>query len=90
MDLPKQKAFYDLRRYFQGKDNPDDAHPDPKAMRDPLPRGQIVFGLVFLGFVCLLFWLRVRDSDAPSAKQILAGSARPAAAPAPAPAPAKK
>ncbi len=83
MDLPKQKNFYDNRRQFQGKDNPTDAHPDAKARREPMPRGQIVFGLLFLAFVAALAWLRVRAEAAPSPKQIL-GPAAPAAPAAPA------
>jgi hypothetical protein len=86
MDLPKQKNFYDNRRQFQGKDNPTDAHPDPKATRAPMPRGQILFGLLFLAFVAALAWLRVKAETAPSPKQILAPAAP--ATPAPA-APAK-
>jgi hypothetical protein len=62
MDLEPQKNFYDQKRYFQGKDNPGDPHPDPTA-REPLPRGQIVFGVLFIAFVALLALLRVRSAN---------------------------
>jgi hypothetical protein len=85
MDLPKQKDFYDNRRQFQGKDNPTDTHPDSTG-REPMPLGQIAFGLVFLLFVVALFWMRIHSEPAPTPAQIL-GPAAPAA---PAPAPAKR
>jgi hypothetical protein len=59
MQLDKQKNFYDRRRYFQGKDNPGTPHPEPGRSGAP-PRGQIVVGLLFLAFVGLLAFLRVR------------------------------
>jgi hypothetical protein len=76
MNLDPQKNFYDEKRYFQGKDNPGDAHPD-SATREPLPRGQIVFGLVFLGFIAFLALLNIK-----SARQEM--NAKPPAAAAPA------
>jgi hypothetical protein len=71
MDLSPQKDFYDNRRYFQGKDNPGDQHPEVVRGKRP-PRGQVLFGIIFFGFVAALFWLRVRSEDAPSPKSILA------------------
>src|SRR5262245_30039541 len=59
MDLPKQKNFYDIRRQFQGKDQPTDAHPEPD--KTPPPRGQLIFGILLIGFVVLLFLLREKD-----------------------------
>jgi hypothetical protein len=85
MQLDPQKNFYDRRRYFQGKDNPDDAHPDPNAAREPLPRSQIVFGLIFFAVMAALFWLRIKAENGPAPSTIL----RPAPAAAAAP-PAKK
>ncbi|HZS40857.1 MAG TPA: hypothetical protein VFF06_28685 [Polyangia bacterium] len=82
MDLPKQKNFYDNRRPFQGKDNPTDVHPDPKLAGAPIPRGQLIFGVVFFAFVAALFWLRVRSEAAPSPSQILPPKASAPAAPA--------
>jgi hypothetical protein len=55
MDLDKQKNFYDHKRYFQGKDNPGDAHPEPKA--GAVSRGQITFGVLFLAAIVALFAL---------------------------------
>jgi hypothetical protein len=49
MDLEKQKNFYDNKRYFQGKDNPGDAHPAPAA--GSVSPGQLIFGVVFLGSI---------------------------------------
>jgi hypothetical protein len=62
MDLQPQKNFYDQKRYFQGKDNPGDAHPEATT-REPLPRGQLIFGVLFFAFIALLFVLRVHSSD---------------------------
>jgi hypothetical protein len=61
--LDPQKNFYDEKRYFQGKDNPGDPHPAP-AERTPIPMGQVVFGLIFLGFIGFLAWLNVRGAQA--------------------------
>jgi len=77
MDLPKQKNFYDNRRQFQGKDNPTDAHPAATGATS-IPRGQIVFGLLFFAFVAALFWLRVKSEASPSPSQILPPAAAPA------------
>jgi hypothetical protein len=61
MSLDPQKNFYDEKRYFQGKDNPGDRHPEP-VKREPLPRGQILFGLIFLGFIALLALLNIKSA----------------------------
>jgi len=79
MDLPKQKNFYDVKRQFQGRDQPTDSHPDAEALQ-PVPRGQIVFGVVFLLFVAFLAVLRVRDARS----ELVPTEATPAAAAAPA------
>jgi hypothetical protein len=47
-----------------------------------MPRGQILFGLLFLAFVAALAWLRVKAEASPSAKQILAPAAPATPAPA--------
>ena len=59
MSIPYQKNFYDRKRYFQGKDNPDDVHPEPKP-EDKIPMSQILIGLAFLAFVGLLFMMSIR------------------------------
>lgn len=69
--LDPQKNFYDEKRYFMGKDNPGDVHPEP--VTSGMPRGQIIFGLIFIGFVAVLALLNIRG-----AKEELA---QPAAAP---------
>jgi hypothetical protein len=61
MSLDPQKNFYDNKRYFQGKDNPGDAHPETTT-REPLPRGQLIFGVLFIGFVALLAFLRIQSA----------------------------
>lgn len=63
MELPKQKDFYDVKRQFQGKDLPTDSHPEPE-IRQPLPRGQILFGLIFIVVIALLAVMRIRGADA--------------------------
>ncbi|HEY7956775.1 MAG: hypothetical protein ACHQ17_09060 [Polyangia bacterium] len=64
MDLPKQKNFYDVKRQFQGKDSPT-AQPEPeRTAREPLPRGQIIFGLILIAFVAALAFLKIRGADA--------------------------
>lgn len=64
MDLPKQKNFYDVKRQFQGKDSPTaQSEPEPAA-REPLPRGQIIFGLLLIAFVAALAFLKIRGADA--------------------------
>jgi hypothetical protein len=62
VELEKQKNFYDHKRYFMGKDSPGTVHPDAKQLQ-PVPRGQIVFGLLFLAVLALLFVLRVTSHD---------------------------
>lgn len=84
MDLPKQKDFYDTKRQFQGRDQPQDVGPTPEV-KEPMPRGQLIFGVIFLGVILLLAAMRIK-----SAREELvptAGDAKPAAA---ATAPAKK
>jgi hypothetical protein len=61
MSLDPQKDFYDNRRYFMGKDNPGDAHPEA-VTRDPLPLGQIAFGLLFIGFIAFLAVLNIQSA----------------------------
>ena len=56
-----QKNFYDEKRYFQGKDNPGDAHPDPVV--SGVPRGQLIFGVLFTGFVAVLALLNIRSAQ---------------------------
>ena len=78
MNLDPQKNFYDEKRYFQGKDNPGDPHPEP-VKREPLPRGQIIFGILFIGFVALLALLRIqaaREDLQPTPKQAPAAAAQ--------------
>jgi hypothetical protein len=77
MELDPQKNFYDEKRYFMGKDNPGDAHPEP-VRRDPLPMGQIVFGLLFLGFIGFLALLNIK-----AAREELQPASAPPAATAP-------
>ena len=66
MDLEKQKNFYDHKRYFQGKDNPGDAHPEPIA--GAVSRGQLIFGVLFLLGIAALAALNVRSQEAPPEK----------------------
>ncbi len=87
MNLDPQKNFYDEKRYFQGKDNPGDPHPE-SVTREPLPRGQIIFGVVFLGFIAFLALLNIK-----SAREELHATTHapaPAAAPLQNPVPATK
>jgi hypothetical protein len=86
MDLDEQKNFYDNRRYFQGKDNPGDEHPETGAAKRP-SMGQLAFGVIFLAVVAALAWMRVRSENGPSPSSILGKPATSAPA---APAPAKK
>jgi hypothetical protein len=58
--LDPQKNFYDEKRYFMGKDNPGDAHPEPAV--GGMPRGQVVFGIVFLAFIAFLALLNIRSA----------------------------
>ena len=34
MELPKQKAYYDTKRQFQGRDQPTDVAPDSPIMQE--------------------------------------------------------
>jgi hypothetical protein len=57
MALPDaQKAFYDSRRYFQGKDNPDAPPAPPPAAASSIPRQQLVVGVLFLALIALAFF----------------------------------
>jgi hypothetical protein len=58
--LDPQKNFYDEKRYFMGKDNPGDAHPAPTV--GGMPRGQVIFGILFLGFIAFLALLNIRSA----------------------------
>jgi hypothetical protein len=78
MELPKQKNFYDVRRQFQGKDQPTDPHPEP-TVKEPFPIGHVLFGLVFLGVIALLALANIRG-----ARSELVPTAAPAAAAPPA------
>jgi hypothetical protein len=80
MELDRQKNFYDTKRYFQGKDHPTQAHPEP-TVEGP-SRAQIGFGLLFLAFLGLLFWLRVSQAQS----ELVPTTGQPAAPAAPAPA----
>ncbi len=82
-DLPNQKNFYDERRQFMGRDQPTDVSP-PAVIKEPLPKGQILFGVLFLAFVAFLAYLRVQSAREEGAQEPL-----PAAASAPAQAPKK-
>jgi hypothetical protein len=57
MALPDaQKGFYDSRRYFQGRDNPDAAPAPPPTASRGIPMSQLVVGIVFLGLIVLAFF----------------------------------
>jgi hypothetical protein len=75
MDLDKQKNFYDNKRYFQGKDNPGDAHPEPKA--GAVSRGQLTFGVLFLAAIVALFALSLTSSQSDLGPQKGPGAAKP-------------
>jgi hypothetical protein len=80
MDLPKQKNFYDVRRAFQGKDQPTDAHPDAQV-RQPFPFGHFVFGMIFLAAIGALAYASVkgaRDQLVPTAAQNAEPASKPA------------
>jgi len=52
-----QKGFYDKRRYFQGKDDPDLLADLPKTGKQSgVPPSQLMAGLVILGLILLGFW----------------------------------
>lgn len=57
MALPDaQKAFYDSRRYFQGRDDPDaPPAPTPTAAAG-IPLQQLIVGVIFLGLIALAFF----------------------------------
>jgi hypothetical protein len=74
MAIPYQKNFYDHKRYFQGKDNPGDWHPEPEV-KSGIPIGQVVAGVIFFAFIGFLAFLSIR-----SAKKELEPEAPPAAA----------
>ena len=78
-----QKAFYDTKRQFQGRDDPDaPPSPDASVARSGVPRGQLIGGLLILGLIVLAFFMfeKTDTEDVPAPA--------PAAAPAvPAPAP---
>jgi hypothetical protein len=80
MDLPKQKNFYDVRRQFQGKDQPTDAHPD-STVREPFPIMHVLVGLIFIGAIAALALMNIRSAQ----RELVPTTAAPAAA-----APAKK
>ena len=57
MALPDaQKGFYDSRRYFQGRDDPDAAPAPPPTSSAGIPRAQLLVGVVFLGLIVLAFF----------------------------------
>ena len=57
MALPDaQKAFYDTRRYFQGKDNPDAPSAPVPAAASGIPRQQLIVGVLFLALIALAFF----------------------------------
>ena len=80
MDLPKQKNFYDVRRQFQGRDQPTDSHPEP-TVREPFPIMHVLVGLIFLGVIAALAFMNIRSAQ----RELVPTSEAPAAA-----APAKK
>jgi hypothetical protein len=58
MELPRQKGFYDSRRQFQGKDDPDALAAVEPSVNPPssIPRSQVLFGLIFLAVIALAFF----------------------------------
>ena len=84
----QQKGFYDSRRYFQGKDNPDVPPPPAGAAGSGIPRSQLVAGMLFLALIAIGFFYlaippKIEVTPAPAATTTTApGSA--AAPPAPA------
>jgi hypothetical protein len=57
MALPDaQKGFYDSRRYFQGRDNPDAPPVPTPAASSRIPRLQLVVGIIFLACIALAFF----------------------------------
>jgi hypothetical protein len=74
-----QKGFYDVRRQFQGKDDPSrgDGAPAIEAPGTRPPVGQLVAGVVFLGLIVLAF-LSFALPEKPIGLD--SGAAKPAAA----------
>jgi hypothetical protein len=62
MELPSQKNFYDVKRQFQGKDNPGAPHPDSRV-KAPAPVGQMLFGLLFLVAIAAMAYANVRGAS---------------------------
>jgi hypothetical protein len=62
VDLPEQKAFYDSKRQFQGKDSPGTVHPDSRTPKGP-PMGQALFGVAFIVLIALMAWFTMRNAD---------------------------
>ncbi|HEX2571654.1 MAG TPA: hypothetical protein VH877_18990 [Polyangia bacterium] len=57
MALPDaQKGFYDSRRYFQGRDNPDAPPAPAPAAASGIPVPQLVVGVIFLALIALAFF----------------------------------
>jgi hypothetical protein len=81
MDLPKQKNFYDVRRQFQGRDQPTDAHPD-STVREPFPIGHVIFGLIFLAAIAGLAFMSVKSAREELVPTTVAAPATPSAPPA--------
>jgi len=77
MDLPKQKNFYDVRRQFQGKDQPTDTHPEP-TVREPFPIAHVLAGLIFLAVIAALALMNIRSAQ----RELVPTTEAPAAAPA--------
>ena len=78
-----QKGFYDSRRYFQGKDNPDAPEaPLGSPAATGIPRSQLVTGLLFLALIAIgFFYLAIPPKiEAPAAPA--ASATAPATAPA--------
>ena len=82
----QQKGFYDTRRQFQGRDDPDTpAAPDPAVARSGIPRGQLVAGLIMLALLALgFFTLALPGKSEGEAAAPAPGQAQPAPAAAPA------
>lgn len=57
MALPDaQKAFYDSRRYFQGRDDPDAPPAPTPAAPSGIPLQQLIVGVIFLALIGLAFF----------------------------------
>jgi len=55
LDTP-QKAFYDTRRQFQGKDDPARTAPALAPPATKIPIGQFIAGAIFLAVIALAFF----------------------------------